>query len=146
MPSAIRLAGLVVFAIMTWIVSEQVKPLFPEGMAFGRFSIYNAMLGGVIGWVFMSPRVTERRAGALNAGITTAVAVVFWVLLFHSIREMITLSLRKQYDGPVEAVVGVFQILLDYGVMIATPTILITLVIFAVFGGMFCGGVGRRWP
>ena len=146
MPSAIRLAGLVVFAIMTWIVSEQVKPLFPEGTDFGKFSIYNMVLGGVIGWIFMKPVVAERRGGALSAGVTTAVAIIFWVLLLHSIREMISLSLRKQYDGPVEAVVGVFEIMLEYGALIATPTIIGTIVFFAVVGGMFCGGVARRWP
>jgi len=146
MPSAIRLAGLVVFAIMTWVVSEQVKPLFPEGTDFGKFSIYNAILGGIIGWIFMKPIVIERRLGAISAGLTAAVAILFWVLLLHSVREMISLSLRKQYDGPVEAVVGVFQIMLEYGALIATPTIITTIVIFSVFGGMFCGGVGRRWP
>ncbi|WP_457649393.1 TrgA family protein [Profundibacter sp.] len=146
MPSAIRLAGLVVFAAMGWVISEMIIPLMPEGTNPGAFSIYNAILGAILGWVMMKPAVTRSPSGPLGAGITTAVALVFWGLFFYSLIEMIKQSMRMRYDGPVEAVVNIFQIMMEYGVMIATPAIIITALVFGAVGGIFCGAVAKRWP
>ncbi|WP_457646490.1 TrgA family protein [Profundibacter sp.] len=146
MPSAIRLAGLVVFATMGWVISEMIIPLMPEGKNPGWFSIYNAILGGILGWKMMKPAVTRSPSGPLGAGITTAVALVFWGLFFYALAEMLKQSMRMRYDGPVEAVVNIFQIMMEYGVMIATPAIIITALVFGALGGVFCGAVAKRWP
>jgi len=145
MPSAIRLAGLVIFALMAWVVSEQIAAVLPEGATDSTFPKFNALLGGVLGWVFMNPRVAERASGPIGAGITAVVAILIWGLMLHSIREMIKLALRKHYDGPVEAVIGVFQLMIDYGFQIATPTIIITVLLFGIVGGLICSGVAKRW-
>jgi small-conductance mechanosensitive channel len=146
MPSAIRLAGFVVFAAMGWVVSEMIIPLMPEGTNPGGFSIYNAILGAILGWVMMKPSVARSPSGPMGAGITTAVAIVFWGLFFHALAEMIKQSMRMRYDGPVEAVVNIFQIMMDYGVMIAAPAVIITTLVFGALGGIFCGAVAKRWP
>ncbi len=146
MPSAIRLAGFVVFAAMGWVVSEMIIPLMPEGTNPGGFSIYNAILGAILGWVMMKPAVARSPSGPLGAGITTAVAIFFWGVFFYALAKMLSQSMKMRYDGPVEAVVNVFQIMMDYAVMIATPAIIITALVFGAFGGWFCGAVAKRWP
>lgn len=145
MPSAIRLAGFVVFAAMGWVVSEMIIPLMSEGTNPGGFSIYNAGLGGILGWVMMKPEVVKSPSGPMGAGVTTSVVIVFWGLFFYALAEMIKQSTRMRYDGPVEAVVNIFQIMMDYGIMIATPAVIIAIIIFGVFGGLFCGAVAKRW-
>ena len=145
MPTAARMTGLVLFGVLAWLVSEQVKPLFPDGTNFGRFSEYNALIGMVCGWVVMGPRAGEGRGGAVGGGITTTVAVLFWGLLLHSIAEMLRLSLRKHYDGPVEAVVGVIQLAIEYVILIGTVPVMGTLFVGGIISGAICGWVARRW-
>jgi len=145
MPSAIRLAGFVVFAGIAWILSEMVVPLMPEGSNPGYFSIYNIGLGAILGWVMMKPEVARKPSGPVGAGITAAVALVFWGLFLYSLVEMLKQSMRMRYDGPVEAVVNIFQLMLEYGLMISTPAFGITMLVLGTLGGAFCGGVARRW-
>ena len=146
MPSAIRLAGLVFFAILAWSVSEMTKPLLPEGTNFGRMSEYIAAIGGIMGWVLVTPRMGERMNSSISAGLTAAIATTFWSLLMVSVYAMLKQSLRMAYDGPVEAVVGVFQLMFEFGQLIATPAIIGTILIGGIVGGIFARAVAKRWP
>jgi len=145
MPTAARMAGAVVFGILAWFISEMVKPLMPDGTDFGRFSEYNIMIGILSGWIVMGTRSNEGSRAAVGGGLTTAIAMMFWGLLIYSVVEMIKLSFRKHYPGPVEAVVGVFELGFEYGTMIATPSIIGTLLVCGAIGGAFCSWVAQRW-
>jgi len=133
------------FGFIAWYVSELFKPLMPEGTNFGKFSEYNAVIGIVLGWVMLGLRSHPSRNASIGAGLTTSVSVLFWGLLIHSSLEMLKLSMRKQYDGPVEAVVGVIQLMMKYAVMMATPEIIAVLLVGGLFGGMLSGWAERRW-
>lgn len=145
MPSAGRFVGAILFGMIAWFISELFKPLMPEGTGFGRFSEYNAVIGIVLGWSMLGLRSHANRNSSIGAGITTAVAVLFWGLLLHCIAEMLKLSMRNRYDGPVEAVVGVFQLMIEYAIMLATPEILAVSLIGGLITGMFSGWAERRW-
>ncbi len=146
MPTASKLVAAIVFAVLAWFTSELIKPLLPEGTPVGLFSQGNAVIGFVSGWLIMGPRSGEGMRNAIGGGLTTAAAMVFWGLLIYSIMQMIKLSLRKYYDDPLEAVVGVFQLAMEYGRLIATPTVVGTLVIGAILGGWLTEKASRRWP
>lgn len=145
MPSAGRFVGAVFFGFIAWYVSELFKPSMPEGTNFGNFSEYNAVIGIVLGWVMLGLRSHGSRNSSISAGLTTSVAVLFWGVLIHSTLEMLKLSMRKRYDGPVEAVVGVFQLMIEYVVMMATPEIIIVLFVGGLLTGMLSGWAERRW-
>jgi hypothetical protein len=49
------------------------------------------------------------------------------------------------YDGPMEAVLGVFEIMLDYGRMMLQPDVLGVLAVGGILGGMLAEWAGRRW-
>jgi len=145
MPSAGRFVGAVLFGFIAWYVSELFKPLMPEGTSFGRFSEYNAVIGIVLGWVMLGLRSHPNRNASIGAGLTTSAAVLFWGLLLNSIVQMLKLTLRDRYDGPVEAVIGVFQLVIEYGMLMATPEIIGILVIGGIVIGMLSGWAQRRW-
>lgn len=145
MPSAGRFIGTIFFGFIVWYVSELFKPAMPEGTNFGNFSEYNAAIGVVLGWSMLGLRAHGSRNSSISAGLTTSVAVLFWGLFIHSVIEMVKLSLRKTYDGPLEALVGVFQLMIEYALMLATPEIIITLVVGGIVTGMISGWAERRW-
>jgi hypothetical protein len=66
--------------------------------------------------------------------------------LIYSSIEMVERSIRKMYDGPVDAVVSVFELGVDYLRVIASAE----HVIFLVLGGIICGLVtdffAQRYP
>jgi len=145
MPSAGRFVGAVCFMFITWYASEVFKTGMPEGTNFGNFSAYNAAIGAVLGWVMLGLRAHGSKSTSLSAGLTAAVAILFWVLLIHSLIEMVKLSLRKSYDGPVEALIGMVQLMIKYFVMLATPEILIPLIVGGLLTGMVSGWAQRRY-
>lgn len=146
MPTAIRLAGFFVFGALAWFTSEIIKPIMPPDTKFGFFSLYNMAIGMVCGWVIMGPRHGNKVSSAIGVGLTAAFITAFWCLLFHSIVEMVTLSFKHVYSGAVEAVIGVFRLMVKFGFMVATPEVIGTIIVGGVLGGALCGKVGSRWP
>ena len=145
MPTTGRFVGAVLFGLIAWYVSQLFKPLMPEGKNFGNFSEYNALIGIVLGWGMLGHRSHPDRRASIGAGLTTAIAVTFWALLIHAGIEMITLSLRKRYDGAGDALIGVLKLMGKYGEMMLTPEILITLLLGGVIAGALSGWAERRW-
>lgn len=145
MPSAGRIVGAILVGLLAWYVSELYKPLMQEGTDFGHFSIYNAALGVLLGWVMLGYRAHSFRRSSVSAGLTAVAALVFWGLCLHSIAEMLKLSLRKAYDGPVEAVIGVAQLMIKYGAIMATPEMLVTLIVGGCVTGYLSGWAEQRW-
>lgn len=145
MPTAARLVAAVLFAVLGWFVSELVKPLFPPEQQTGWFSEANAVIGFLVGWVFVGKRAGDTYSGALGYGITGALLLVIWGLFLHSFYEMIEKSLRKQYDDALEAVVAVFEIMIKHGPVLIDPVVVGTLLAGSMVIGLIVEFVGRRF-
>ncbi|PIE14635.1 MAG: tellurium resistance protein [Rhodobacterales bacterium] len=145
MLTASRLFGAIICAALAWFVSDMFKPLVPDDTNFGRMSEYNAVIGLVCGWVYMGLRYGRKIGNLIASGITTVVVTVFWVLLINSIAEMVRLSFRKRFDNVAEALLYVGQQMLDYGLIMLNPQIVVALAIGSVFLGLASGWAGRKW-
>ena len=142
--TAAKLVGAILFAALAWYTSELIKPLFPDGYDPGRFSETNALIGLGVGWVVAGSRAGRGMASGISAGLTATVALVFWGLLLNCTYEMLRLSLRRQYDGPVEAVVGVFQLMIENLFLMLTPEVIGTLLIGGAVAGLIVEWTSRR--
>ena len=71
--------------------------------------------------------------------------VVFFTLLGFSIYLMVKKSYKMAYDGPMEAVLGVFQLMMEYGQMMLVPDVLGVLAVGGALGGVVTEWAGRRW-
>ncbi|MCR9148221.1 MAG: TrgA family protein [Rhodobacteraceae bacterium] len=145
MPTAAKAAVAVMMAVLAWVASEMFRPLMPEGTDFGLFNEVNVALGLVCGWLVIGTRLGYGIADAIGAGLTGVGAMVCWALFLQSFNEMLRLALDRRYDGPVEGIMAIFTIAVDYGaVMIDTP-----LIVLLVAGGIVIGLLGelvaRRW-
>ncbi len=145
MLTASRLFAAIICAALAWFVSDMFKPLVPESTNFGRLSEYNAVIGLICGWVYMGLRHSKALSNTIGAGITTVVVTVFWVLLIQAIAEMVRLSFRNRFDNVAEALLEVGQLMLDYGLILLNPQILVTLAVGGVFLGYAAGWAGRKW-
>lgn len=145
MPTAAKLVASLAFLMTGFLAAEAFKLGMPEGMAFGPFSFVIAAIGFICGW-----RIAGRLAGygyvsSVGYGLRTSVTFVFWGLLIYSTERMIQRALDMLYDGPVEAVLGIFQLMFEMGQRVLTAEVLTVLVVGGVFGGVAAEWAARRW-
>jgi hypothetical protein len=145
MPTAAKLAGLVLFGALAWAVSLLVARHFPDGRSVGRFAEVNAAVGAVLGWSMAGSRGGTGWASAVGYGITATVATVLAAAFLQCFAIMIRQSLRKLYDGPVEAVTDVFNLMARNGQYLLHGDVLLTLALGGVLAGLVTEWFGRTF-
>ena len=143
--TAPRLVAALLLAIVGFAASELIKPLMPEGTQFGWFSFINAGLGAMVGWIVIGTRIGRGMSAAISNGLTGAAALIFWGLFSQAGYEMLRLSLRRRYDGPVEALGDLFRIATEYARTIATAPVLGTLFVGGVIAAMLAEIASGHW-
>ena len=145
MPTAAKLFAAIAFALVGWLAAEAYKPLMSEGTQFGFFSEICAAIGALCGWLILGPHTGKGYGSAAGIGVRVAVTLVFWALLGFAIQEMVLLSMKLRYDGPMEAVLAVFDIMLDRARLLADPRVLAVLFGGGILGGAVSEFAARRW-
>jgi hypothetical protein len=145
MPSAARLAAASSMAVLAFVVSSQIIPLFPEGKDFGYFTLVNMTLGILVGWKVMGGRAGRGVTAAINNGLTGVALLLFWGLFVQGAYEMFRLAMRHRYDGPFESLMAIFEIGFEYASMILVPHVVMTLVIGGILCGLIADFAWRRW-
>lgn len=146
MPTAPKLVAAVIFALTGFLAAEAFKRVMPEGMAFGTFSLVIAGIGLVCGWMICGRFAGKGISSSIGYGMRTSITIAFWALLGYSIERMIQRALDMLYRDTMEAVVGVFDLMMQYGRMVVTaPEVMITLAAGAMLGGIAVEFTARRW-
>lgn len=145
MPTASKMFSAVFFALLAALAAHFFIPVLPEGTQTKLFRELSAVIGFFCGWFIMGRSTGRGMVEAINRGLVTSVAVLFWCLLAFSIYFMIRKSTRMMYDGPMEAVLGVLELMLEYGALLKHPVTPVVLAGGGALGGMLAEAVGRRW-
>lgn len=145
MPTGARLMAAISLAVLAFVLSGMVVPLMPESTDFGYFLPLNVLLGLVVGWRVMGKRAGRGVVAAINNGLAGVFVLMLWAIFLQAANEMVRLALRNRYDDPFEAIVAVFQIGAEFGVMIATLPIGVALVVGAVIAGLLTEFAFNRW-
>ncbi len=145
MPTASRLIAAVCLLVVAFLVSSMIITNGEEGKDYGAFTYINMFLGVACGWMIMGRRAGKGWTAAINNGLTGIASLVFWGLLVQGCYEMFRLAMRHRYDGPFEALLAIFQIGIEYGRLLLTPEILLTLAIGALVAGLATEEASRRW-
>jgi hypothetical protein len=145
MPDGARLTAALCLALLAFIVSGMVPPLFPEGMDFGYFTYVNMALGVLTGWIVMGKRAGRGVTSAINNGLTGAAVLLFWAVFVQAVNEMVSLAMRNRYGGPFDAIMAIFEIGFDFARTVAVPGILLTLLAGGVLTGLLTEFAWRKW-
>lgn len=145
MPTAAKLVAALCLAVLAFVTSELIKPLMPASTQFGLFSYVNTAIGLITGWLVVGNRAGRGQVAAVSNGLTGVVALVFWCLFVHSTNEMVDLAMRHRYDGPVEAAVGIFELIVKYGTVMIDVRVIGTLLFGALLTGFLSEVVAGRW-
>lgn len=145
MPTAAKLIGAIVFAVMVWLVSDLVIGELPEGSPAPWLHEVNAAFGALMGWRVMGSRAGEGAVRSMGLGLSTVAAILFWCLLTWGGYQMTLNSTRMRYGGPVEALQDMANIMVEYLVMIATAPIIGSLILGGVLCGWLTEKAAARW-
>jgi len=146
MPTAARLFAALAYAAVAFLASEQFKVVLPEGMDTGYLSEVNAVIGLLTGWFVMGRLAGGGYVRAVGRGLRTTAVMAFYVILAHSLREMYRLSMHMRYEGPMDAVIGIFDNGMHYGELIVTsPGVMGILLVGGVLAAWLTEWAARRW-
>lgn len=145
MPTIAKLVAAIGLAIVGWYGSEMVRPLLPPNTDFGWFNYVNVLLGILCGWLVTGSRVGRGYPEGISAGLTGTAALVFWAVFVQSCNEMIGRSLERRYDGPVEALIAIFELSVEFASYLLHGPLIALLVGGAIVVGLVSEVVSRRW-
>ncbi|MEJ8560479.1 TrgA family protein [Yoonia sp. GPGPB17] len=147
MPTAGRLAGAIIFGLFGWYIAGLTIPFFPESNAPDFWLPVVSAISLVVGWRVCGSRAGRGYNPATGVGLTCGFAIAFCAIFALSLNQMISNALRNRYnDGTMEAVIDVFNQMIEFSVMFYDVTLIATLFI----GGVVCAWVteyfGQRFP
>jgi hypothetical protein len=145
MPTGAKAMAAVNFAVVGWMMANAYVPNMPEAATVGYFRELTGLLGAIIGWRVMGRSVGKGYVGAIGSGWKTVLVLVFFALLLFGIYEMLMQSVKMRYDGPFEAIIDVFKMMLER----SEPLLSLGVVLVAAIGGGIAGilteNANRRW-
>lgn len=146
MPTAAKLVAALCFAAVGWLAANAHVPALGENASVGLFRELTALIGLIAGWRVLGNRVGHGTGEAVGAGLLTSVVLVFFALLLFAVYVMFQRALTAQpYDGPMDAVLGVFEIMMDQGRKMLTVGVLGVLVLGGLLGGAAAEWARKRW-
>ena len=145
MPTVAKLVAAAGFGAIGWIGSQMIRPLMPPNTDFGWFDVVNVVLGLLCGWIVTGSRLGRGYPEGISAGLTGLGALVFWALFVQSFNEMIERALERRYTGPVEGLIALFEIGVEFGVVLLNGTLIGVLVGGAMFVGLIAERMSHRW-
>jgi len=144
MPTSGKLVSAIGLAALGWQATQVIKEIWPIEESFGYLSPFTAVLGLIVGWWVMGKRIGRGYMQAISAGLTGLFALVFWCFLLLSFNEMIGRALDLRYKGPVEAIIGMFDIAREFAENIYYWPLIGMLVIGAMVVGLIAEFITRR--
>ena len=145
MPTAAKLVSAVLFALVAALAAQVYIPLLPDGTQTGLLIPVSAGIGLATGWLVMGGNVGRSYAEAVATGIRTSATILFFAVLGFAIYVMLMRSTKMLYDGPMEAVLAVFAIMLEYGKLMGDRSFIAVLALGGALGGLIAEFTGRRW-
>lgn len=145
MPTVPKLVSAVAFAIAAYFAANAFALHMPEGSSAGWLRETAALVAALVGWFTMAGQTGRGYFDALGGGLKTILLATFWVALIFSIYLMIRRSMHGLYSGPMDAVLGVFQILIDQIKQMQQPDFIGIVLLGGCLAGVTVEWAGRRW-
>ena len=117
----------------------------PDASAAGPMREWAALIGAIIGWMVMGPSVGRGYVEAAGSGIKTAVVLAVAALFLLALREMLDNSVKMRYDGALDAILDVFQVMARRSEALLSLGVFGTILFGGIVGGLLSENAGRRW-
>lgn len=145
MPTAAKLVAAIILSLTGYLSAVAVHEFLPDGQPDKYLIPVSVVFPIFCAWRTLGRMVGGSYRAAINAGIYGVFVSIFFVVTAFAAGEMIKRSIRLRYDGPMEAIVSMFGLAVDYAALLLNPPVLITLVVGAIVAGLATEWTDRRW-
>ena len=145
MPTAAKMVAAIILALTGFLAAQAVVPYLPEGQRIPWLYWVSIGVPIVCAWRTIGRLVGKSYWSAFNTGLYGLFVSGFFVLLCFAAGEMIKRSIRLRYDGPMDAIVAMFGIAIEYAALLLNPPVLITLLVGGAVAGLAAEWTNRRW-
>lgn len=140
MPTAAKFVAAIILAVCGFFVADLIRSGLPEGQPLKWLIPVCIGIPLLVGWRVMGKLVGTNYGVSMNNGLYGVVLSTVSVTFIFAFGLMIKKSRRLQYDGPMEALVDVFALMLEYGLLLLNPFVLLAMVC-----GAFIAGPASEW-
>lgn len=145
MPTAAKLVAALSFAFLAWVVGIIVEGVMPDDQRVGYLYPVSIVAGGLAGWFVSGAAKRARYLDAALTGSRTAVTATFMALGTFSVSTMFVIAMRGRYPGPMDALLDVVDLFLEFGMILVTAPVIVALILGGAIAGMVTEAAGRRW-
>lgn len=145
MPTMPKAIAALFFAALGYFCGDLVKPLLPEGARTEGLNEVLAGIGLLSGWLVSGKHAGHGTRAGFGYGLTSGAVLTFWGIFVFAGQKALESSMARRYEGPIEAIQAMIKFGIDFFVLIATPDIIIAVVIGSLFGGWLTEWSAKRW-
>jgi len=149
MPTLTRLASLIIFGALTYLVGMRYQLLYEEPPESLTGSLFLALVAALVGWYFVGPRIDRSYIRAVTIVIQGYIATLLLALALYGFYDAFTKGYAMRYRDFGDALNGVMQVSLEHlqrmlDQQFLTFMLILTLIIAAVVTTIFRVAEARR--
>lgn len=145
MPTAAKLVAALSFALLALVTCLMVQANMPENTRIGYMVEVAIAASAVAGWRVSGSARRTGYAEAAATGLRTVTSGVLLTLLVLAVVTMWNAAMRGRYGKPMDAVLDIFDLFVEFGALLLPWAVLGTLFIGGLLAGMVTEWAGRRW-
>lgn len=145
MPTAAKLFAALALAAAGFFTGALVLPYLPAVAQSGMLPVVAGCFGLILGWRVIGRAVGKGMWMTAQAGMRASVYMVILVLFFLGLVQMIRLSVRMRYDGPMDALTDIVSQGIEFGIAALKPDVIIVLLVGGALAGVLSEWAHRRW-
>ncbi|WP_425090938.1 TrgA family protein [Tropicimonas sp. S265A] len=145
MPTGAKLLGAILFALTGALAAWIGIPGLPDGRQAGLLIPIATLSGAYFGWTLAGAHDTSTLRKSLVLSFRTMVLMFISTMFFIAGEEAYQRSIKLRYDGPVEAVTDIANLMIFFGEMAVQPAVLTVMGLGVIVGAVFVSWAGRVW-
>lgn len=145
MPTGAKLLGAILFAITGAVAAWIGIPGLPDGRQPGLLIPIATLTGVYFGWTLAGARMGTTLRNALVLSFRTMVLMFITTMFLIAGEEAYQRSVKLRYNGPIEAVTDIANLMIYFAKMAAQPPVMTVMGIGVVLGAVFVNWAGRAW-
>lgn len=143
MPTGAKLIGAIIFGLTGALAAWIGIPGLPDGRQGGMLLPLATLSGIWFGWRLAGTHIGPSLRQATVLSVRTVVLMLVATLFLIAGEEAYQRSIKLRYDGPVEAVTDIANLMLFFGQMAVQGPVITVLVLGILVGAVFVRWAGR---
>lgn len=135
MPTAAKLVGSLLFALLGFVVTRLAEPLMEGLLTVSFAATINAAIGAGVGWFIAGRRAGGGWRAGLDNGLTTTICGLLLTIGVHGAIFMLRTAMRGRYRDPMDALEAMATYWITVAARLAVPQIALLLLL----GGLAIG-------